>query len=101
MLSILGLVGGLALLIWLTVRGVNILVAGPVAAFLVAITSNITLLPPCRWRCPQFRQRLYGRLCLIPFRLVFNVFAGRDFWRNHGCQWRRRKCRPLDHAEIR
>lgn len=46
MLSILGLVGGLALLIWLTVRGVNILVAGPVAAFLVAITSNITLLPP-------------------------------------------------------
>lgn len=61
MLSILGLVGGLALLIWLTVRGVNILVAGPVAAFLVAITSNITLLPPlAAGDAPNFASAYMG-----------------------------------------
>lgn len=46
MLSILGLAGGLALLIWLTIRGVNIIIAGPVAALVVALTSGIALLPP-------------------------------------------------------
>jgi len=46
MVSALGLVGGLALLIWMTVRGVNILIAGPVAAALVALTSGIAWLPP-------------------------------------------------------
>ncbi|MEZ5742464.1 MAG: GntP family permease [Sphingomonadaceae bacterium] len=46
MLSAIGLVGALALLIWMTVRGVNILIAGPVAAALVALTSGIAWLPP-------------------------------------------------------
>ena len=46
MLSAIGLVGGLALLIWMTVRGVNILIAGPVAAAIVAVTSGIAWLPP-------------------------------------------------------
>lgn len=46
MLSWIGLVGGLALLIWLTVRGINILIAGPVAALLVAVTAGLPLLPP-------------------------------------------------------
>lgn len=46
MLSWIGLVGGLALLIWLTVRGVNILIAGPVAALVVAVTAGLPLLPP-------------------------------------------------------
>lgn len=46
MLSAIGLVGGLALLIYMTVRGVNILIAGPVAAAIVAATSGIAWLPP-------------------------------------------------------
>ncbi|MEO0500948.1 MAG: GntP family permease [Pseudomonadota bacterium] len=46
MLSWIGLLGGLALLIWMTVRGVNILIAGPVAAFVVALTAGLPLLPP-------------------------------------------------------
>lgn len=41
-----GLIGALALLIWMTVRGVNILIAGPVAAAMVALTSEIAWLPP-------------------------------------------------------
>ncbi len=46
MVSTIGLVGALALLIYMTVRGVNILIAGPVAAALVALTSGIAWLPP-------------------------------------------------------
>jgi|TARA_R100000501_G_scaffold14680_2_gene26630 H+/gluconate symporter-like permease len=46
MMSWIGLVGGLALLIWMTVRGVNILIAGPVAALVVAVTAGLPLLPP-------------------------------------------------------
>ncbi|MEM6834121.1 MAG: GntP family permease, partial [Pseudomonadota bacterium] len=46
MLSAVGLVGGLALLIVLTVRGVNILIAAPVCAALVALTSRLAWLPP-------------------------------------------------------
>ncbi|MGB3722864.1 MAG: GntP family permease [Pacificimonas sp.] len=46
MLSWIGLVGGLILLIWMTVRGVNILIAGPVAALIVALTAGLPLLPP-------------------------------------------------------
>lgn len=46
MISAIGLVGALALLIWMTVRGVNILIAGPVAAAVVALTSGIAWLPP-------------------------------------------------------
>lgn len=46
LISAIGLVGALALLVWMTVRGVNILIAGPVAAALVALTSGIAWLPP-------------------------------------------------------
>lgn len=46
MLSAIGLVGGLALLILLTIRGVNILIAAPAAAILVAATSGVAWLPP-------------------------------------------------------
>lgn len=46
MLSIIGLVGGLLLLIILTIRGMNILIAAPLCAFLVAILSGIPLMPP-------------------------------------------------------
>jgi len=45
-LSMAGLIGGLALLIVFTVRGMNILIAGPVCALAVAVTSGIPLLPP-------------------------------------------------------
>ncbi len=46
MVSAIGLLGALAFLIWMTVRGVNILIAGPVAAAVVALTSGIAWLPP-------------------------------------------------------
>lgn len=45
-LSMAGLIGGLALLIILTVRGMNILIAAPLCALVVALTSGIPLLPP-------------------------------------------------------
>lgn len=42
-LSLIGLVGGLMLLILLTVRGMNLMIAGPLCALIVAITSGIPL----------------------------------------------------------
>ena len=46
MLSLFGLLGGLALLIVLTMRGMSLFVATPLCALLVALTSDIALLPP-------------------------------------------------------
>lgn len=46
MLSAIGLVAALALLIWLTVRGVHILIAAPIAAAIVVATSGIAWFPP-------------------------------------------------------
>ena len=46
MLSLMGLLGGLILLIALVVRGTHLLVAAPLAALLVALTSDIALLGP-------------------------------------------------------
>ena len=45
-LSMAGLIGGLALLIVLTIRGMNILIAAPLCAFVVALCSGIPLIPP-------------------------------------------------------
>jgi len=45
MLSMIGLVGGLALLIFLTMRGMNLLVAGPLSALFVAVLNGMPLFP--------------------------------------------------------
>lgn len=45
MLSLLGLMLGLALLVWLTMRGMELLVAAPLCALLVALTSGFALFP--------------------------------------------------------
>jgi len=45
-LSMFGLIGGLVILIILTIRGMNILIAAPLCALLVAISSGIPLMPP-------------------------------------------------------
>lgn len=45
MLSMIGLIGGLALLIILTMRGMNLLVAGPLCALFVAVFSGLPLFP--------------------------------------------------------
>lgn len=45
MLSMIGLVGGLALLIYLTMRGMNLLVVGPLSAIFVAVLSGMPLFP--------------------------------------------------------
>ena len=41
MLSLLGLVGGLGLLIVLTIRGMNLFIAAPLCALIVALTSGL------------------------------------------------------------
>ena len=43
MLSLIGLVGGLILLIVLTIRGMNLFIAAPLCALLVALTSGIPI----------------------------------------------------------
>ncbi|WP_456272345.1 GntP family permease [Bacillus sp. AK031] len=45
MLSMIGLIGGLILLIVLAMRGMNILVVGPIAALFVAVLSGMPLFP--------------------------------------------------------
>lgn len=45
MVSMIGLIGGLALLIILTMRGMNLLIAAPFSALVVAICNGIPLLP--------------------------------------------------------
>lgn len=45
-LSMAGLIGGLALLIVLTIRGMNILIAAPLCGLVVAVSSGIPLIPP-------------------------------------------------------
>jgi H+/gluconate symporter-like permease len=45
MLSMIGLVGGLTLLIFLTMRGMNLLVVGPLSALFVAVLSGMPLFP--------------------------------------------------------
>jgi len=45
MLSMIGLLGGLALLIYWTMRGMNLLVAAPICALVVAVFSGLPLFP--------------------------------------------------------
>lgn len=45
MLSSIGLVTALALLIYLTIRGMNLLIAAPLCAILIALTGNIPFFP--------------------------------------------------------
>ncbi|MEG3767470.1 GntP family permease [Alteromonas sp. 14N.309.X.WAT.G.H12] len=44
MISMFGLTGGLALLIILTIRGMNLFIAAPLCALIVAVSSNIPLI---------------------------------------------------------
>ncbi|PHS25643.1 MAG: citrate transporter [Robiginitomaculum sp.] len=46
MISILGLAAALALLVYLAMRGMSILIAAPLCAIVIALTSGLTLLPP-------------------------------------------------------
>ena len=45
MLSMIGLIGGLALLMYLTMKGVNLLIAAPLTALLVALLSGVAIFP--------------------------------------------------------
>jgi len=45
MLSLLGLILGLALLIYLTIRGIDLLIAAPLCALVVALSSGFALFP--------------------------------------------------------
>lgn len=46
--SLLGLLLGLGLLIWMTLRGASLFIATPLCALVVALTSGLPLL--ARWR---------------------------------------------------
>mgnify|MGYP002789106768 FL=1 len=59
MLSLVGLLGSLALLIWLTVRGWNLFIATPLCAMLLALSSGIALLPPLAATAGQDLVTLY------------------------------------------
>jgi H+/gluconate symporter-like permease len=43
MISLLGLIGGLGLLIWLTIKGMNLFIAAPLCALLVALTNGLPI----------------------------------------------------------
>ena len=43
MLSLMGLVGGLGLLIYLTIRGMNLFLAAPLCAVIVGLTNGMSL----------------------------------------------------------
>ncbi|RLQ97874.1 GntP family permease [Falsibacillus albus] len=45
MLSMIGLIGGLFLLIFLTMKGMNLLIVGPISALFVAVFSGMPLFP--------------------------------------------------------
>lgn len=45
MLSMIGLIGGLVLLVIFTIRGMNLFIAAPLCALIVALTSNIAIFP--------------------------------------------------------
>ena len=45
MIGMIGMVGGLLLLIYLTVRGVNLLISAPLTALFVALLNGIPLFP--------------------------------------------------------
>jgi len=46
MLSLIGLLAALGLLVMMTMRGMNLFLATPLCALLVAVTSDLALLPP-------------------------------------------------------
>ena len=78
MLSMAGLVGGLILLIFLTIRGMNILIAAPLCALLVALTSGIAILPPIgRGGAGQLYRGLHDRFRRFPQGLVYRLPARR------------------------
>src|SRR5690606_26084115 len=43
MVSMIGLVGGLALLIYLTLRGMNLFISAPLCALIVGVTGNVPI----------------------------------------------------------
>lgn len=45
MISSLGLIGALALLIYFTIRGMNLLIAAPLTAMIIAVTGGLSLMP--------------------------------------------------------
>ncbi len=54
MLSILGLVFALSLLIYLTIRGMNLLVAAPLCAILIALSGGVALFPVDTLEAPDY-----------------------------------------------
>ena len=60
MLSILGLLGALGLLILLTIRGVNLLIAAPFCALIVALSAGIPIFPQAEGQALNFIDQYMG-----------------------------------------
>ena len=66
---------GLVLLIILTLRGMNLFIAAPLCALLVALSGNMALFPSSGVEL-GFCQHLHGWLRRVFKRLVFHVLTG-------------------------
>ena len=70
----IGLIGGLGLLIFLTMKGINILIAGPVSALFVALLSGMPLFPQLAAEGEaNFVTSYMGGFYWIYHVMVFNV----------------------------
>jgi hypothetical protein len=101
-MSLLGLLLGLALLIWLTMRGVELLIAAPLCALLVAVTSGFALFPQlAAARRAEHSRRLHAGLRRLRADLVLHVPARLTVRQGHGGERRRGQRRGLDRREAR
>tara|TARA_B100001939_G_scaffold315415_2_gene300556 strand:+ start:5450 stop:6772 length:1323 start_codon:yes stop_codon:yes gene_type:complete len=75
MLSLIGLIGGLALLIILTIRGVSIMIAAPFCALIVALTGDLSLMPQLVDRATDPQAADYVTRYMTGFtRFIFSWF---------------------------
>ena len=75
-LGMIGLIGGLVLLIYLTMRGVNILIVGPVSALFVAVLSGMPLFEKLAAEGEgKFCFKLYDWVYRFYHVVVFNVLT--------------------------
>ena len=102
MISAIGLAGALALLIFLTVRGVHILIAAPLCAAIVAATSGIAWLPPLATEgAPDYATAYMAGFTGFFADWFFMFLLGAILSSGTGRRWRRRRPRTPEPPSIR
>lgn len=79
-LSMAGLIGGLALLIVLRIRGMNILIAAPICGLVAAVSSGIPLIPPMAEGGDSFTLGYMTGFSWLSAGLVYRVSPGSHVW---------------------